>query len=223
MVVDAVVQVDNLVHSDSRSSDEAYEEHHRTEKTEHVHGLLAKGAEEPQSEQIEVAVDKTVQSHELGAAVFASLVVHHLLAYLAEAGVLCQIWYVAVHLAVDLNVLDHILAVGFQAAVEVVQVWYSAYLACRGIEKLCRNGLRQWVVAFLLVARNEVEAVLGNHLVESGNLVGGVLQVGIHRYDYVALGLFEAAVKRGTLSVVAAELYSPYFWVVFLKFFDDVP
>ncbi len=42
-------------------------------------------------------------------------------------------------------------------------------------------------------ARYEVVAVLGYHLVETRNLVGRVLQVGVHGDDHVAFCLFETA------------------------------
>ena len=121
--------------------DETYEEHYGAEEAENVHRLLAEGAEEPQCKEVEVAVDKPVQSHELRLTVFACLMLHHLLAYLVEACVLCQIRYIPVHFAIYLDILHHILPVGFQTTVEVVQVLDAAYLPCRGIEKLCRYRL----------------------------------------------------------------------------------
>ena len=136
--------------------------------------------------------------------------VYRLLAYLVEAGVLCQIWYIPVHLAIHLDVLHHILAVGFQSAVEVMQIMYSAYLPCRGVEELCRNGLGEGValLAVHLVARNKVVAVFLYHAVELRNLVGRILQVGIHGDHHISFCLVESAIQSGTLTVVATEFYS---------------
>ena len=90
-----------------------------------------------------------------------------LFAYLAEACVLGQVGDVAVHLAIHLDVLHHIAAISFQAAVEVVQVVYAAHLACRGVEQLGRYGLRKGValLAVLLVARHQVVSLAWYHAV----------------------------------------------------------
>ena len=117
----------------------------RAEESEHMHRLSAEAAQEPQRYKVEVSVEEAVPSHEFRFTELACLMVYRFLAYLVEAGVLCQIWYISVHLAIHLDVLHHILAVGFQSAVEVMQIVYSAYLPCRGVEELCRNGLGEGV------------------------------------------------------------------------------
>ena len=117
-----------------------------------MHGLLAKGTQEPQRQQVKIAIDEAVQSHELRLAVLAGLMVYHLLANLVEARILCQIGNVTMHLAIHLDVLHHISAVGFQSAVEVVQVLDATHLAGRRVEKFRGKGLRYGVVAFLLIA-----------------------------------------------------------------------
>ena len=128
--------------------------------------LLAKLAEEPQRHEVEVAVHEAVEA-KLRLAVLASLVVHNLLANLVEASVLGEIRDVAVHLAIDLNVLDDVLAIGFQAAVEVVEVLDAAHLACRGVEELGGNGFRERVAlpAVHLIAAHQIVSVLCNHTV----------------------------------------------------------
>ena len=62
--------------------------------------------------------------------------VYHLFANLAESRVLGKIWYVAMHLAIYLDVLDDIPAICLQSAVEVVEVFDTADLPCCGIEQL---------------------------------------------------------------------------------------
>ena len=155
--------------------------------------------------------------------VFPGLVVHHLLAYAVETGVLGEVGYVAVHLPVDLYVFHHVLAVSLQATVEVVQVVHPAYPSCRGVEELGGYGLRQRVVALLLVSRHEVVAVFGYHLVEAGYLVGRVLQVGVHGDDHVAAGFLEPAIEGGALAVIAAELYGVYVRVLGRELLYDLP
>ena len=88
--------------------------------TEHVHRLLAKRREEPEGQQVEIAVDKTVQAHELRRAILTGLMLHHLLTDLVETGILGQIRDIAMHLTIDLDILHHRLTIGLQAAVEVV-------------------------------------------------------------------------------------------------------
>ena len=95
------------------------------------------------------------------------------------------------HLTVHFDMFYDLFAIGFQSAVEVVQVFDARYFAGGGIEQFGGEGLRQRVVTFLLPARYEVIAVLGNHAVEFGYFVGAVLQVGVHGYHDVALCLFE--------------------------------
>ena len=219
-----VGQAPELIDTDDERSHKAYQEHNGTQETEDVHRLLTERRKEPQRQQIQVAVHKTVQPHELRRAVLAGLVLHHLLANLRKASLLGQIGNVAVHLAVHLNVLHHRFTVGLQAAVEVVQVLDATDLAGRSVKQLRGQRLRQRVVALLLVAAHQVIALLGNHLVQSGNLVRGILQVGIHRDNHIALGLSKTAVERRTLAVVAAELDALHnVGLLLVKFRDDIP
>ena len=53
---------------------------------------------------------------------FACLMVHYLFSDFREAGIFCQIGDVAVHFTVYFDVLDHVPAIGFEPAIEVVQV-----------------------------------------------------------------------------------------------------
>ena len=202
---------------------EAQEEHHRAQKAEHVHRFQPETVEEPQRQQVQIAVDKAVQSAELRLTELARLVMHHLLAYASEARVLRQVRDVAVHFAVHLDVLHHLAAVSLQPAVEVVQVRDAAHLARRGVEKFRGDSFRQRVVAFLLVARNQVVAILRNHAVQLRNFVGRILQVRVHRDDHAPFCLSEAAEERGRLAVIAAELDAVHLGMLGRKAFDDFP
>ena len=105
-----------------------------------MHGLLAERAQEPKREQVQIAVDKPVQSHELRLSVLTCLMLHYLLANLVEARILGQVGYVAVHLSVHLDVLYDVSAVSLQTTVEVMQVLDAANFSCRGVEEFSGNG-----------------------------------------------------------------------------------
>ena len=51
-----------------------------------------------------------------------------------ETGIFSQVGNVAVHFAVHLNVFHYVPAIGFQSAVEVVQIMYSRNRTCSSIE-----------------------------------------------------------------------------------------
>ena len=149
--------------------------------------------------------------------------VYHFLANLVETSILGQIGDIAVHLTIDLNILHHILAVGLETAVEVVQVLDAAHLAGGGVEQLRRQRLRQRVIALLLVAAHQVVLLFLHHTVQFRNLVGRVLQVGIHRDHHVALCFGKAAVEGRALAVVTAELDALHVFRLFLQLCDDIP
>lgn len=116
-----------------------------------MHRLLAEVGEEPQREQVEIAVEEAVDA-ELRMSVFPCLMVHDFLTDLGESGVFGQIGDIAVHLTVYLNVLHHVASVSLQSAVEVMEIVYTGDLTCRSVEELRRDRLRQRVVALLLIA-----------------------------------------------------------------------
>ena len=222
---DALVQCPRFLCTQEEGCKEADDEHDGAQKSEDVHGLLAKCSEEPQRHQVEIAVDKTVPAHELRLAVLALLVVYGLLANLVETSILGQIGDEAVHLAEHLDILDDLTAIGFQATVEVVQVLDAADLARSGVEELCGDGLRQGVTlaAVLLVATDKVVLLVDNHVVQARYLVGRVLQVCVHRDDNVAYSLLETTEQGRALAVVAAKLDALHVLRLLGKFCDDVP
>ncbi len=169
-----------------------------------MHGLLAELACKPKRGEVKIAVDKAVET-KLGLTVFAGLMVHHFLAYLVKTGLFGQIRYVAVHVAVDLYMFDNLVAVCLQAAVEVMEIMYAAHFTSRSVEELCRQSFRQRVVAFFLISRHKVVAILSYHAVKLGDLVGAVLQVGVHCDHNLAPGHIEADVESRRFAIVAAE------------------
>ena len=117
-----------------------------------MHRLLAKRREEPECEQVEIAVYEAVQSHELRRAVLTGLMLYHLLADLVETCVLGQIRNITMHLAIHLDILHHCLAICLQATVEVVQVLDTADLPGCRIEEFRGQGLRDRVITFLFIS-----------------------------------------------------------------------
>ena len=225
MTIYAMVEVDALVDAQADEREEADEEHETAQESEYVHWLLAEVAEEPEGHQVEIAVYETVPAHELGSSELACLVMNRFFANLGKAGVLGKIWDVAMHLAIYLDVLDYFAAISLQSAVEVMEIMDSAYLSGCSIEQLGWDGLAERValLAVLLVTGNEVVTFLGNHLVESRNLIWRILQVCIHGDDNISLCLLESTIECWTLSVVAAELDALYLLELLGKLFYDIP
>ena len=214
-----VVELEGAHHDDGNETEQ---EHQAAEQSEEVHRLDAKLRLEPKGKQVKVTVDKAVES-ELGRAILARLVLDLLLADAGETSNLGQIGDIAVHVAIDLDVLDHLAAIGLEAAVEVVQVVDTADASCRGVEELGGDGLAERVVAFFLPAADEVITVLGDHAVKLGDLVGTVLQVGIHRDDDVAAGIGKTGVQSRGLAIVAAEGDALHPRVLVVQPPDDLP
>ena len=105
-----------------------------------------------------------------------------------------------------------------------MQVRNAGEFACRSVEQLGRNGFRQRVVTLFLPTGHKVVTVFGDHPVQFGDLVGAVLQVGVHRDDHVSLGPLETAVQAGGFAVIATELDRVYhFRVLAFKRFDHFP
>ncbi len=67
--------------------------------------------------------------------------VHYLFSDFREAGIFCQIGDVAWISTVYFDVLDHVPAIGFEPAIEVVEVVDAGYGTCCSIEKLGGDGL----------------------------------------------------------------------------------
>ena len=188
-----------------------------------MHGLLAEAVQEPECHKVQISVHKAVQT-ELGLSVLACLVVNHLLTDLAESGILGQEGDVAVHLAVNLDVLDNLFAVCLEAAVHVVQV-DAGNFACGPVVYLGGYVLAQLsVIAFFLPARYQVISVLTDHADHLGNLLGAVLKVGVHGNHDITLSHVESAEQGGGLAVVAAELDALYdFGVIGPESFNNLP
>ena len=103
----AGIHIVELDDAHGNHSNKTNEEHQATKQAKKVHWLDTKLRLEPQCHQVEITIHKTVKT-KLRLAILAGLVVHHLLAYLVETGIFGQIWDVAMHVAINLDVFHHI-------------------------------------------------------------------------------------------------------------------
>jgi len=149
-------------------------------------------------------------------------VLHRLLADAAETGLLGQYRNETVHLAVDFDRLDDLAAVGFQAAVEVVKP-DSRHGAGRPVEKLAGPAFADRIVALLLPARNQIVSLFEDHPAQFGNLVGRILQVGVHRDDDLPFRSRKTAVQGRGFAVVTGEPDAPHRRILLFEGFDDAP
>ena len=123
-----------LLDDDPDRTEEPEDEHKNAGESEEMHRLLSESAEKPQRKQIQESVHEPFNA-EFALAVLALLVMDWLFSDFLETRVLCKVRNVPVHLAVNLNILYHLVFVGFQSAVHVVQT-YAGDFAGGGIVKL---------------------------------------------------------------------------------------
>ncbi len=193
----------DLCGNDPHRSPAADKEHQRPQTAEEIHRRAAEMRHEQHGDQIQVAFHGTFEA-ELRAAVFAGVVLDDLFADTAEPGLLRQNRNETVHLAVDLDRLDDLAAVGLQPAVEIVE-FDAGDPARRPVEEFARPAFADRVAALLLPAGYQVVPFFEDHAAQFGNLVGRILQVGIHRDDDLAFGCGETAVQGCRLAVIAGE------------------
>ena len=190
--------------ADHYHGDKSDEEHQTSHQTEEMHRLLAELIEEPKRHEIQITVHKTVET-ELRGTELTLTMLHHFLSDLRKACILSQIRDIAVHLREDLDILHHLIPISLQTAVHVVQL-NARNLPCRGIEELGRQILRQGIIiAFLLPSAHEVVALLLNHAIELRYLVWTILQISVHRDDYIAFRRLESAIQSCGFTIITTE------------------
>ena len=148
---------------------------------------------------------------------------NHLLSDFGESCRLGKNWYIAVHFAIHLYAFHHVLAIGFQSTVEIMQVIYTRSRTRRSVKQFCRDGFRQRIVAFLLPARNQIISFLLYHTIKFRNFIWTVLQISVHCYDHIALRLFEAAEQSRRLAIIASEFDALHPRIGFTQSHDLVP
>ena len=85
-----------------------------------MHRFFTECREEPKRQQVQITVYKTVESHKLRRAILTGLMMYDFLTDLVKTCIFRQIWNVAMHLAIDLDILHDCLAVCLQTTVEIV-------------------------------------------------------------------------------------------------------
>ena len=103
------------------------------------------------------------------------------------------------HVAIHLYMLHHCVAICLEPAIKVMKILYAAHLAGSGVKQFGRYRFRQWVITLFLPARHKVVAIARNHAVKLRNLVGAVLEVGIHRDDHIPLARRNPVLSAGDL------------------------
>ena len=127
------------------------------------------------------------------------------------------------HLGEDFDVFHHILAIGLQSAVHIVQL-YACHTARSSVEQFAGEVLGQFVViAFLLPTTNQVIALFLYHAIQLGNLIGRVLQVSIHGNDHIALYGLKATVQRSRLTIIATKTNAVNVLILLAKRLYDLP
>ena len=172
-------------------------------------------------DQVQIPFHRAFEA-EFRTAVLAGAMVDDLLADAAEPGLLGQERNEAVHLAVDLDGLHHLAAVGFQPAVEIVEP-DARRGPGRPIEEFAGPAFADRVVAFLFPPRDQIVALFEDHAAQFGDFVGRILQVGVHRNDDLAFRSRESAVEGRGLAVVARETDAPDGRILRLEPFDLLP
>ncbi len=172
-----------------------------------MHGFLGEPGNESDRKKVEVSVDEAFDA-EFGSSVFPRLVLHHFFPDTAESGMFGQNGDIAVHLTIYLDAFDYGLAVSLETAVEVVEL-YPRSQTGSAVEEPGGDGFGDGVEPFLLPPRDHVVFFFPDHSDQFGNLVGTVLQVGIHSDDHLALCGFKTTEEGGRFPVIPAELDSP--------------
>ena len=168
-----------------------------------MHWLLAKAAEEPQGEQVEIAVEEAVDA-KLGVTVFPGLVVHHLLAYAVETGVLGEVGYVVALLLVSRHEVVavfgyHLVEAGYLVG-RVLQVGVHGddHVAAGFLEPAIESGALAVIAAELygvyvrVLGREllyDLPRVVGGAIVDEDNLIAEV--VGFHHALYPRVKLWQ--------------------------------
>ena len=127
----------------------------------------------------------------------------------------------AVQLAVEPHALDDGEAVGFEAAVVVVEL-NAVDATDHRVENSARQDLVEGVVAHLLPAADDILAGRQGRE-EAGDFGGVVLQVGVEGEDHVAGRALEAGLQCGGLAEVAAEPHRANVGVSRRELADDGP
>ena len=149
-----------------------------------MHGTLTEAGDEADGQHVKITLQEPVETvfcH----TVLSGLVLNHLLANIFEASLYRQHGYVTVHLAVDFYAPDHLPVICLQPAVEVVQP-DAGKLPGSVVVKLRCCLLDERIIPLLLPSGDQMIPLFPDHPDQFGDLIGTVLQVGIHGYHHIS-------------------------------------
>ena len=129
-------------------NDESPKEKQGSQESKEMHRSFPETCGKVDGKQVEIAFQEAVEAI-FCFAVLSFPVYHYLLPYPVESGPFGDDGDIAVHFAIYLYTLDHIILIGFQSAVKVVQL-YSRHLSCSPVIKLGWDGFRDGVITLFL-------------------------------------------------------------------------
>jgi len=181
--------------------EEGQQERQEGGQAEGVGGAFRVAGEEEDGEEIEEAFEKAGETV-VGTAMAARMVRDDQLGDAETHGV-GQKGSEAVELSLETEVLGYLGAVGFESAVDAMQL-ESTGDADGGVEEAGGDYLAQGVMAYLLPAGYQVIALV-EEIQEAGDFCGVVLEIAVHGENDVATGGGEAGLEGDGLAEVTAE------------------
>ena len=139
-----------------------------------MHRTPAKTADKPKCNQIQKATDKAL-CPKFRVSVRSCLMLHFFLCNTLKTSIRRQNRNISVHIAIDIYGLYNLFFIGFQTAVEIVQI-HSRNLSRRCIEELGRQVFSHHIIkSFLFPARHNVIISIDYHIVQLWNFLWKVL------------------------------------------------
>ena len=173
----------------------------RSKEAEEVQRTLDVARGEHDREQVKEALEKSTRT-KLAVAELPCMMLNRDLGN-AEAFPVSQGGNVSMHLAIDLDRLDHVAPIRFESAIEVVKL-DTGHDGRDSIEQLRRHGLVPWIVSLALPSGDKVMSLFELRD-QCRNFIGVILKVCIHRDDDIAFNLGEGYCKCCALAIVSTE------------------
>src|SRR5574344_454477 len=93
--------------------------------------------------------------------------------------------------------------------------------ARRPVKELTRQTFSRRIQASFFPPRYQIVTLIYNHATHGGNLIGRILQVGIHSEYHLTLRLDKPAIQSGRFTVVTGKFYSFDIGIFGFKPFDN--
>src|ERR1700722_773306 len=168
-----------------------------------MHGPLPIFAYKQNGSQIESPGNQATHT-KLGYAIFPGMMLYYFLANFFKPGPFGDQWDIPVHLTIYFNTFYNPVLVGFQPTVKIMQFNFR-YLGSYPIKKTRRHCFGKRIMAKLFPSAHQVISIIGDHLIKSGDLIGTILQIGVHRNNNVSLAGSEALIQSGGLTIIPLE------------------